>query len=572
MRACGIPTELLAQLKEVDAKSGYNGRVSDRRDVEENSESEKPQYGCVTCELRLEQGVPISRAHFSSQAHLINVRRRSRGLRPVNDKYAERTMQVMGVLDEQVNRLSLSDNEDEKSASSDDEDLTLEIIEQRIRELPVVWFLNPQEPSHLYGIYRNLLASSKGSDALNKLNRLQLRQEKMNVAIFMMGGGYFTGAIMSLDQADGLDIVKSKSFHRYTTRRKQGGSQASYDSQKGKANSAGSSLRRYNELALKEEISSLITQWTQDLINVSTIFIAASGNQWDFLIKELGSQIPKEKVFNIPISTGRASLVESTRCIRKLFEVVETTAIETSDHKPAVKPETPSKSSEKKNGSSSSKSYDEKMSQVLLRFARKGKSHQILHTIKKNGMNVNFFLKPSESYEKYPTLLHLAAYYRMPSLVLKLITEFDAEPTLSVNGSKKMAYDVARDSQTRDAFRLARYVMGEEDVDWKQTHVPSPLSPEQVKERRLTEELKQAKIQQDLEKKQIEKTKELLKESSSSTKNSEKPKNESTLKGSNLTRDMNFSNLTPEMKLRIEREQRAKAAEERFRKLKNPKV
>jgi len=41
-------------------------------------------------------------------------------------------------------------------------------------------------------------------------------------------------------------------FIRYTTRRKQGGSQASNDNAKGKAKSAGANLRRYNEQMIEQ--------------------------------------------------------------------------------------------------------------------------------------------------------------------------------------------------------------------------------------------------------------------------------------------------------------------------------
>lgn len=86
-------------------------------------------------------------------------------------------------------------------------------------------------------------------------------------ALFMVGGGHFAGAIVShqrlnvkgnahkkdetlIEQA--VNFLEHKTFHRYTTRRKQGGSQSAMDNAKGKANSAGSALRRYNESALKQ--------------------------------------------------------------------------------------------------------------------------------------------------------------------------------------------------------------------------------------------------------------------------------------------------------------------------------
>lgn len=61
----------------------------------------------------------------------------------------------------------------------------------------------------------------------------------------MLGGGHFAGVVF-----DGNTIVVHKTFHCYTVRAKQGGSQASKDSKSGGFKSAGSSLRRYNEQSL----------------------------------------------------------------------------------------------------------------------------------------------------------------------------------------------------------------------------------------------------------------------------------------------------------------------------------
>ena len=47
-------------------------------------------------------------------------------------------------------------------------------------------------------------------------------------------------------------MVAHKTFHHYTVRRKQGGSQSSRDSQGNAPKSAGASLRRQQEAALAE--------------------------------------------------------------------------------------------------------------------------------------------------------------------------------------------------------------------------------------------------------------------------------------------------------------------------------
>ena len=110
---------------------------------------------------------------------------------------------------------------------------------------------------------------------------------KRTVALMMLGGGHFAGIIASLvpkiqknhqsQEERTVDVLSSKTFHRYTTRRKQGGAQSANDNSKGNAHSAGSSLRRYNEAALQKEIRDLLALWKSELDGCELIFIRASG-------------------------------------------------------------------------------------------------------------------------------------------------------------------------------------------------------------------------------------------------------------------------------------------------------
>lgn len=62
----------------------------------------------------------------------------------------------------------------------------------------------------------------------------------------MLGGGHFAGGVFH-----GSEPILHKTFHCYTVRAGQGGSQSARDNRSGyQAKSAGASLRRYNEAAL----------------------------------------------------------------------------------------------------------------------------------------------------------------------------------------------------------------------------------------------------------------------------------------------------------------------------------
>src|SRR5208282_1532244 len=93
-----------------------------------------------------------------------------------------------------------------------------------------------------------------------------------HVFLCMIGGGHFAAMVVSLAPkqmrsssagplACEATVLAHKTFHRYTTRRKQGGAQSANDSAKGAAHSAGSSLRRYNEAALTDEVRLLLQDW-----------------------------------------------------------------------------------------------------------------------------------------------------------------------------------------------------------------------------------------------------------------------------------------------------------------------
>lgn len=103
------------------------------------------------------------------------------------------------------------------------------------------------------------------------------------IAIFMIGGGHFAGMLVDPSTADAgsqlhYKILLHKTFHRYTTRRKQGGSQAAADEQKGGIHSAGSSLRRYNEKALEIEVRQLLFDWKDEIKNCSVIFVRSASS------------------------------------------------------------------------------------------------------------------------------------------------------------------------------------------------------------------------------------------------------------------------------------------------------
>lgn len=62
----------------------------------------------------------------------------------------------------------------------------------------------------------------------------------------------FMEFVVNCEYVTGTEAIKHKTFHSYTVRAKQGGSQSSKDNSGRHAKSAGASLRRYNEQSLTQ--------------------------------------------------------------------------------------------------------------------------------------------------------------------------------------------------------------------------------------------------------------------------------------------------------------------------------
>ena len=90
----------------------------------------------------------------------------------------------------------------------------------------------------------------------------------------MLGGGHFAAAVFN-----GKEVVVHKTFHSYTVRAKQGGSQGAADNKSsGGIKSAGASLRRYNEQQLVEHIQDILQEWKAELASCDLIFHRAASN------------------------------------------------------------------------------------------------------------------------------------------------------------------------------------------------------------------------------------------------------------------------------------------------------
>ncbi|KAL9035765.1 MAG: hypothetical protein Q9180_004678, partial [Flavoplaca navasiana] len=475
--------------------------------------SSAPSTSCLLCNARFSD-LQEQRRHVKSDWHNYNLKQKLRGHKSVTDVEFDK---LVDNLDESLSGSDTSDTEDDDEPK--DNTLTTLLKKQaRIGQLefegvedfspkkrnrgsgkpPLIWFSTPLLPSNTsLGVYRAVFTADEqehDADVVDILRKKQLTPSpprsptdasngvplpsvmtSPQVFMCMIGGGHFAGMIVSLAPKYGkkstganerqATVIAHKTFHRYTTRHKQGGAQSSNDSAKGAAHSAGASIRRYNEAALESEIRTLLTEW-KDLIDKSQlILVRATGSSnrrtlfGPYEGQVLRQNDPRNRGF--PFSTRRATQAELMRSFIELtrvkVEVVDEAAIAAAAAAEAAsaipKPDSaPSKPSPPK----PSKEEEEAILHTtqLQALIRRSKVPALLSYLTSNSLSADFRFHPPSSQANHhaPTPLHHAASINSPPVVLALLTKANANPT-TLNAENKTPFTLAGDRATRDAFR-----------------------------------------------------------------------------------------------------------------------
>jgi hypothetical protein len=488
---------------------------------------------------------------------------------------------------------------------------------------PLIWFTTPILPSNIrLGIYRALFTTSENENEIQIIDTIRKKQlspkrvskaprdtndgepppqmySGPHVFLCMIGGGHFAAMVVSLAPkqmrsssagplACEATVLAHKTFHRYTTRRKQGGAQSANDSAKGAAHSAGSSLRRYNEAALTDEVRLLLLDWKGMIDSSELLFVRATGNANSrTLFGPYEGQILRQKdsrLRGFPFSTRRAtqnelmrSFLELTRIkVQKIEESpASTDAAATKDSKKESLIGKPNKKSSptvtKRSEEQETALFHTSQIQALI---RRSKLPALLSYLALNNLSPDFRFYPENAQQNHhaSTPLHLAASQNSPTLVSGLLIKGGANPMM-MNGDGKPAFDLAGDRATRDTFRVARSSLGETKWNWDTAHVPLGLSKSEADER---DERERNEIAQQEEERRKAEADRLQLEGPKVGDSG--PLGKATGKGRALAlghvqktarekREEESRGLTPEMRAKLEREQRARAAEERIRRL-----
>jgi hypothetical protein len=286
------------------------------------------------------------------------------------------------------------------------------------------------------------------------------------------------------------------------------------------------------------------------------------------------------RIRGFPFNTRRATqnelmraFVELTRVKVQEVDEAALTAAEKNNQQPSIKkpdkqtvPGVPKLSKEEEIAQ-----FHTTQIQALI---RRSKLPALLSYLKDNNLSPDFIFQPLDSHQNHhaPTPLHLAASLNTPAIVTGLLAKAGANPTL-VSDEGKPAFDLAGDRATRDAFRVARSSLGETTWDWNAGHIPAALSRSEAEERDVREKQELKKVEEERRKVESERLK------VEGPKVAEpNPLGRAAGKGRALAlgqvqktaqekREEEARGLTPEMRMKLERERRARAAEERMRRI-----
>lgn len=623
--------EFSSQPEHADAPFGSQEDVLITQDGD-SKESKMASTSCILCGAKY-TSVQEQRQHVKSDWHGYNLKQKLRGNKLVTEVEFDK------LVDDLNESLSGSDTSTSEDDGDDQKQSTLAALLKKQARIghpeadpvndfsttkkrkrgagkpPLVWFSSPLLPPNTsLGVYRALFTTveqEENPDMVDVLRNKQLKpvpskapaddsngvplpltMTSPQIFLCMVGGGHFAGMIVSLapklgKKSTGVEerqamVIAHKTFHRYTTRRKQGGAQSSNDSAKGAAHSAGASIRRYNEAALESDIRALLTDWKSFIDKSQLIFVRATGSSnRRTLFGPYDGQVlhhndPRNRGF--PFSTRRAtqaelmrSFVEITRV--KISEVDEAAlaaaACASTQQQSQPTPPPPQSKPPPPQPSKEEESLLLHTSQ-LQALIRRSKAPALLSYLSSHSLPANFPFHPpsTQPHHHAPYPLHLAASSNSPAVVLALLVKAGADPTLH-NGEGKTAFELAGDRSTRDAFRVARSELGEGTWNWANAGVPTGITKGEKEER-------DAKERAEMEEKERERRKgeeeRLRRENVGRKRDGDgggKGKGVGRALGVEKTgaerREEEGRGLTGEMRMRLERERRARAAEERMR-------
>ncbi|KAG0203065.1 hypothetical protein BGX33_009330 [Mortierella sp. NVP41] len=304
--------------------------------------------------------------------------------------------------------------------------------------------------------------------------------------MIFLRGGHFAGMVIDLrgqakkahsqgSHAREIKILAHKTFHRYTVRRKNGGTQPSF----GAAHSGRATIRIYNERALKLEVRDLLEGWSDWILQSECVFMHAPGNNKRTVFYEhsIMGRVDREGLLrSFPFVTRCLTLVELKRAYQELTTIK---IMQLSKGEPLIE------------------GTNQVQDQEMIVIPTKEPHTPVVSPSPAAGMDVakvKTASMPSSSasilklveleYNQWrtPTLLHLASFHGQAQVVQQLLEKYGADPTatipslikrmdktnepvpdelldLAIHAKPWTAYDAAKAKETRNAFRRVMATM-----------------------------------------------------------------------------------------------------------------
>ncbi|KAI9922163.1 hypothetical protein PsorP6_002200 [Peronosclerospora sorghi] len=457
---------------------------------------------CGACDISFFESLEAQFAHFKSAAHCVNLKRRARGLPSLTEEdvlqYLENHNEKKKKATKQGSFLSTSSS---SSEGENEEDKVLTTSE------PVVEF---SDGKNVFKVFKCILPHADDENFNPYTSLEEVCSSKFRWAVFLLRSGRFAGAVFDKDKA-----LCHKTFHRYTTRRKQGGAQSASDAS-GKAKSAGATLRRYNEAALKQDVAVLLLDWKDMLLDTDLIFLSSGKSQRATFFPEKNAvlQPDDKRLKRIPFATFRPTFEEVCR-VRSDLSSVQVTTLEAAM---AASVDT-SKKIKKEKDIDGSQQLETKIDTIQQLVEEKIKEiPQIIHLVIEGDLKaVKEFLSTVEDKKievnevdaTFMTALHHAAARNAVSLVEYLL-EQGANPSL-LDLHNRPPYYLCSMKETRNAFR--RYMGRHPDAwDYATAKIPEGLTQDmeqhkkekEAEKRRRARERKKEQKQQAAEQKREE--------------------------------------------------------------------
>ncbi|KQJ84141.1 ankyrin repeat and zinc finger domain-containing protein 1 [Brachypodium distachyon] len=299
------------------------------------TEAAGARWTCHTCAAEFDS-LQEQREHFKSDLHRLNVKLSVAGKAIIKEEDLDKVDSDSLFDDLEVSSVSGSEDELENIPSSDRR-LSVRGKEEFRKKLffrshsgdtVSIWrcvlFKEHEEP--IFDCKSGNTVSHGSTSFVHEdeiLSRVKcLTCEPRNTShlriILLTSGGHFAGCVF-----DGNSTVAHKTFHRYVVRAKAGKRQSGKDATGKVAHSAGSSLRRYNEAALKKEVQELLVSWKSyfDVCVCAYIYAPSKNRQMLFDGDKTQSILQECDIRPLPLSVHRPTLKEAKRVYNNLTQL-----------------------------------------------------------------------------------------------------------------------------------------------------------------------------------------------------------------------------------------------------------